>query len=259
MINNKKIVLTGADSGIGLEVLKLLSAEKTNTVFAVDRNTENLDSFADAQNVITFKCDVSSKEAVDSIFSAAHESMGGIDIFFANAGYPYYELLDYTDWDRAERMFRTNVLSPIYSYEKYREYLAGKEGHFAMTVSAIGKMAMPGYTLYSASKFALHGFQQGLRFELPGNIKLTCLYPIATNTNFFKAANPKEFEKPFPVQQPAHVAKKMVEGLEKSKKNVNPSKLFTMSSGLFLICPPVKSVYLALEKGKLKRFVNKNK
>ena len=51
----------------------------------------------------------------------------------------------------------------------------------------------------------------------------------------------------------------MVEGLEKSKKNENPSKLFTLSSGLFLIYPPVKSVYLALEKGKLKRFVNKNK
>ncbi|NMP36826.1 MAG: SDR family NAD(P)-dependent oxidoreductase [Clostridiales bacterium] len=259
MITDKKIVLTGADSGIGLEVLKLIAAEKTNTILAVDKNTGNLEKFADCGNVFSLQCDVSSKESVDLIFKTAHETLGGIDIFFANAGYPYYELLDYTDWDRAEAMFRTNVLSPIYSYEKYREYLAGKPGHFAMTVSAIGKMAMPGYTLYSASKFALHGFQQGLRFELPNNIKLTCLYPIATDTNFFKAANPKEFEKPFPVQKPAHVAEKMVEGLERGKKNVNPSKLFTLSSGLFAVCPPVKSVYLALEKGKLKRFVNKNK
>ena len=34
-----------------------------------------------------------------------------------------------------------------------------------MTISAIGKMAMPGFTTYSASKFALEGFQQGIRFE----------------------------------------------------------------------------------------------
>lgn len=255
MLNHKKIVLTGAGSGIGLETLKLLCSEKSNMVLAVDKDISRITDFAD--NCITMQCDVSTKEAVDSIFEKANEEFGDIDIFFANAGYPYYEALDYTDWDRCRRMFETNVFSPIYTYEKYRDYLNGKNGHFAITVSAIGKMAMPGYTLYSASKFAMHGFQQGLRFELPENIKLTCLYPIATNTNFFKAANDKEFEKPFPVQSPAHVAKKMVKGLEKGAKTVNPSKLFTLSTFLFAICPPIKSIYLKLEKNKLKRFLQK--
>lgn len=254
MINNKKIVLTGAGSGIGLEVLKLLCAEKSNTVFAVDKDISRIKDFA--TNCITMECDVSTKENVDLIFERAHEAMGDINIFYANAGYPYYEALDYTDWDRCARMFETNVFSPIYSYEKYRDYLNGREGHYAITVSAIGKMAMPGFTLYSASKFAMHGFQQGLRYELPGNIKLTCLYPIATDTNFFKAANDKEFEKPFPVQKPAHVAKQMVRGIERGKKTVNPSKLFTLSGVLFAICPPIKSVYLKLEKNKFKRFLN---
>lgn len=256
MITNKKIVLTGAGSGIGLETLKLLCAEKSNTVFAVDKDITRIKDFAD--NCITMECDVSTQQGVDAIFEQAHEAMGDINIFFANAGYPYYEALDYTDWDRAKAMFDTNVLSPIYSYEKYRDYLNGRDGHYAITVSAIGKMAMPGYTLYSASKFAMHGFQQGLRYELPKNIKLTCLYPIATDTNFFKAASEKTItERPFPVQSPAHVAKQMVKGLEKGAKAVNPSKLFTLSGVLFAICPPVKSVYLALEKGKLNRFLGR--
>lgn len=255
MITNKKIVLTGAGSGIGLETLKLLCAEKSNTVLAVDKDISRIIDFAD--NCITMECDVSSKENVDKIFEKADECLGAIDIFYANAGYPYYEALDYTDWDRCARMFETNVFSPIYSYEKYRDYLNGRDGHYAITVSAIGTMAMPGFTLYSASKFAMHGFQEGLRFELPKNIKLTCLYPIATDTNFFKAANEKEFEKPFPVQKPAHVAKQMVKGIEKGKKRVNPSKLFTLSGVLFTICPPVKSIYLKLEKNKFNRFLNK--
>ena len=49
----------------------------------------------------------------------------------------------------------------------------------------------------------------------------------------------------------------MVKGIEKGKKSVNPSFLFTLSGVLFTICPPIKSVYLALERGKFKRFVAK--
>lgn len=255
MITNKKIVLTGAGSGIGLEVLRLLAFEGDNTIFAVDKDISRITGFGD--NVIPYLMDVSSKEGVDAIFDDAHKAMGAIDIFYANAGFPYYEVIDYVDWDRARKIFDTNVLSPIYSYEKYREYLKGKDGQFAITVSAIGKMAVPGYTLYSASKFAMHGFQQGLSFELPKNIKLTCLYPVATDTNFFKAANTKEFEKPFPVQQPEHVARKMYDGLEKGAKTVNPCKLFALSEVLFILCPPIKSAYLFLEKNKLLRFLKK--
>ena len=256
MITNKTIVLTGADSGIGLEVLRLLAAEKSNKILAVDINCRNMDKVGD--NVITYQCDVSSKEGVDSIFEKALAELGSIDIFYANAGYPYYEIIDYVDWDRTKRMFETNVFSPIYTYEKYKEYLGGKkEGHLAITVSAIGKMAMPGFTTYSATKFAMEGFQQGIRFELPENMKLTCLYPIATDTGFFAAANEVEFEKPFPVQSPKVVAKKMVKALESGKKSVNPSFLFTLSGVLFGICPPIKSVYLGLEKGKFKRFLKK--
>ncbi len=255
MITNKNIVLTGADSGIGFEVLKLLASEKSNKIFAVDINMNKMHTVAD--NVIPFQCDVSSKENVDLIFEKAEEALGSIDIFYANAGYPYYEIFDYVDWDRTDRMFRTNVYSPIYSYQKYLKHLNGRDGHFAITVSAIGKMAMPGFTTYSASKFAMEGFQQGIRFELPKNVKLTCLYPIATDTNFFAAANKETFERPFPVQSPAVVAKKMVSGIEKGKKSVNPSFLFTLSGVLFAVIPPVKKVYLALEKNKLKRFAEK--
>ncbi|MBO7152020.1 MAG: SDR family NAD(P)-dependent oxidoreductase, partial [Clostridia bacterium] len=148
MINNKRIVLTGANSGIGLEVLKLL-AEGDNKILAVDLHTDKIDMF-DSEKVVPMIMDVSKKENVDLIFERAIEVLGDIDIFYANAGYPYYELFDYTNWERVERMFETNVFSPIYSYSKYVEYLNGREGQFAITVSAIGTMAVPGYTIYSA-------------------------------------------------------------------------------------------------------------
>lgn len=251
MIKGKNIVITGANSGIGLETLKLL-ANRDNTILAVDLRTDRIEALG-LKNVIPMVCDVSTKENVDSIFKTADEKLGSIDIFFANAGFPYYETMDYVNWERIEDIFKVNVFSPVYTYQKYVEYLGGKQGQMAITVSAIGKLAMPGYTLYSASKFAMQGFQQGLRYELPKNVALTCLYPIATDTGFFKKAVEGQEgkvirERPFPVQKPQHVAKCMVRGLEHKRKFVNPSKLFTFAQFLFAICPPIKWVYLKLEK-----------
>ena len=100
MINGKTIVITGANSGIGLETLKLL-AKGNNKILAVDLRTDRIDALG-LSNVFAMVCDVSTKENVDSIFAAATEKLGSIDIFYANAGFPYYETMDYVNWDRVE-------------------------------------------------------------------------------------------------------------------------------------------------------------
>ena len=260
MINNKTIVLTGASSGIGFEVLRILAKGKGNRILAVSRHAEQLlATFAD--NVIPFNMDVGSKEGVDAVFEKAAEVFGGekIDIFYANAGFPYYEEFNYEDWDRVKTMFDTNTFSPIYTYAKYIHHLNGRDGILAITVSAIGQMAMPGYAIYSASKFAVQGFQQAIRLEKPKNLQLTTLYPVATDTNFFRVANPVPFEKPFPVQQPDVVARKMVAGIENGAKYVSPSPLFGLAKVLMGVCPPVRTVYWGLETAKLNRFKEKLK
>lgn len=259
MIENKNIVLTGASSGIGLEVLKLLCKGKGNRILAVSRNASKK-IFDFGENVIVFDADISSKDGVDSVFAKAEECFEKIDIYYNNAGFPYYELYDYEDWDRLKAIFDTNTLSPAYTYVKYLHHLNGRKGHLCYTVSAIGTMAMPGYALYSASKFGLQGFQEGIRLEMPENMKLTCLYPVATDTNFFKvAADGVQFEKPFPVQSPSVVAKKMVRGMEKGKKKVSPCKLFALSKVLMTVFPFVRTIYWKLEKNKLRRFVKKTR
>ena len=252
MIRGKSIVLTGCNNGIGLEVLKLL-IEGKNKILCVDKNTDRLEKL-DYPDMTIMKEDVSSKEAVDRIFEKAEELFPFIDIFYANAGYPYYEEMNYADWDRVKAMYETNVFSPIYSYQKYVQYLNGRQGVMAITVSAIGEMAMPGFTIYSSSKFAMHGFQQGVRLEKPGNVQLTCLYPVATDTGFFPAAAPIQFRKPFPVQTPDVVARKMVKGIEKGKKKVSPCALFGLSKVLMAIFPPARTIYWGLEKKKFNEY-----
>ena len=252
MIDNKSIVLTGASSGIGFEALKLLAQGKGNRILAVARHVDNIKYFAD--NVTAFACDISTKEGVDRVFAKAEELFGKIDLFYANAGFPYYEEFNYEDWDRVDAMFRTNTISPIYTYAKYIRHLDGRPGILAYTVSAIGEMAMPGYAIYSSSKFALNGFQQAIRLEKPDNLQITCLYPVATDTNFFKVANELEFEKPFPVQKPGVVARKMVRGIEEGREKVSPCGLFGFAKVLMGVAPPVRTVYWKHETEKLERF-----
>ncbi len=252
MISGKNIVLTGCNSGIGLEVLKLL-VKGNNRILAVDTDDDNLVKF-DPEKVTILQKDVSSAAAVDEIFARAEELFDFIDIFYANAGYAYYEEVSYCDWDRVQRIFETNVFSPIYTYQKYLRYLNGRPGCLAVTVSAIGEMAMPGYTVYSASKFAMNGFRQGVMLEKPKNLQLTCLYPIATDTNFFRTSSPIQYKKPFPVQDPALVARKMVAGIETGKDKVRPSALFGFAKLLMGVMPPVRTVYWGLEKRKFNEY-----
>ena len=176
------------------------------------------------------------------------------DVVSTSAGYTNAYTGEVTQFDD------TNTLSPIYTYSKYVKHLNGRPGILAFTISAIGQMAMPGYAIYSASKFGLEGFQQAIRLEKPDNMQFTCLYPVATDTNFFQvAADGVKFEKPFPVQKPSVVARKMVAGIEKGKKTVSPCGLFTFAKILMTVFPFVRTIYWKLELGKLKRFAAKNK
>lgn len=251
MIKNKNIVLTGCNSGIGYETLKIF-LKGGNHVLGVDKNTYNLEKIED-DNLIIMQQDIASKEGVDAVFARAEEEFDFIDIFYANAGYPQYERLDYVDWDRPIDMFNTNVFSQMYSYEKYIAYLNGRKGIMAMTVSAIGSLAIPGFTMYSASKFAMHGFQEGLRAgELPKNVQLTTLNPIATMTDFFYAGNPIKYQRPIPLMRASKCAKYMVKAIEKGKGDVCPSILLKIYIPLCSVFPAAKQIYWFLNRIALK-------
>ena len=257
MIKNSTIVITGASSGIGRCMLDMLAAsENNNRIIAASRSIGKLTGFG--ENVTLFPCDLSTREGVDALFSEAEKTLGKIDVLICNAGAPYYERYDYEDWERIERIFRLNTFSCMYSYSKYLHHLCGREGKLVYTISAMGEMALPGYALYAATKFAMKGFQQAVRAESPKNLKLTCVYPVATKTNFFNVGGAgKEVEKPFPVQDAEAVAKAAIRGIERGKKQVYPCPVYLPSRLLMNALPPVKNAYLRDQKKKLDRFIER--
>lgn len=254
MIKNKKIVITGASSGIGFEVMKRLAADSSNTILAVSRHVDGLKNLA--ANIIPFAADLSKKEGIDAVFAKAEELFGLIDLFYANAGTPYYEYYDYEDWDRVKYIFELNTIGPIYIYAKYLNHLNGRRGHLAYTISAIGEMAMPGFALYSASKFGLNGFQQGIRLEMPKNMKMTCIYPVSTSTNFAHVAgNGEEAPLPNPVQPVDEVADAVVKGLNEGKKSIYPCKVYPPSKALFTVSKAARAAYWKSEAAKFRKYM----
>jgi len=256
MVSHKNIVVTGASSGIGKSIMDELAAQEGNRILAVCRHSENITGYGD--NVIPFSCDLSTKEGVDALFVKAEELFDKIDLYFCNAGAPYYERFDYEDWDRIQRIFDLNTVGHIYTYSKYLHHLNGREGRLVYTISAMGEMALPGYALYAATKFAMKGFQQAIRDETPKNLKISCVYPVSTRTNFFNvAAEGRKLDPPFPVQTPEKVGKAVVKGIEKLKEHIYPCAVFLPSKYLMKAVPPVKALYVKAQQSKLHRFVKR--
>jgi short-subunit dehydrogenase len=111
--------------------------------------------------------------------------------------------------------------------------------HFVSLSSVMSYWPLPGYSLYSASKAALHAFFKGYRFEMNKDQCLHLVFPVSTKTNFFKASGQKH-EHWFQ-QTPDHVAKTIIKGLEKNKKHIHPSKVFKWT---YLICPWALKLYI---------------
>jgi short-subunit dehydrogenase len=257
MIRNQNIVITGASSGIGKAILEMLAAkENGNRIVAASRSIGKLTGFS--ENVTLFPCDLSTQEGVDALFEKAAALFPKIDVFICNAGAPYYERFDYENWERIERIFSLNTFAYMYSYSKYLNHLNGREGKLVYTISAMGEMALPGYALYAATKFAMKGFQQAIRIESPKNLKITCVYPVSTKTNFFEVGGAgHKVEQPFPVQTAEAVAKATIKGIERGRKQVYPCPVYLPSRFLMNVLPPVRSLYLKSQYRMLLRFLER--
>lgn len=248
MILNKKIVITGASSGIGVELVKILCEH--NQIFAVARN---IDKLPDMKNVTKFSCDISQPENIDLMFAKAIDCLGRIDIFFANAGFAYFESINEADWNHITKIYNTNCSSAYYSLLKLKEIKEEKAFKFVITASAMSYMSIPGYSLYASTKFALRGFAEAFRYELKRGQSLHMVYPVATYTGFFDTANAQKM--PWPRQSAEYVAKSIVKGIKKNKKSIYPSILFRIGIIInkFL---PIFYIYQKIEGSKFRKLQN---
>lgn len=241
-LKGKVVVVTGASTGIGLDIVKKLLAEEAKVV-AISRRAESMDLEHELLTKKNF--DLSTKEAIDQLFQYVIDKHRYIDVFIANAGFTYYEFLNRSDYQHIEDIFALNTLGAIYSATKMKEAFSKRGFNFVVIASAVSFLSMPGYALYSATKAALRAFMDGIRLESPKREVYQIVFPVATKTPFFERANQEHM--PWPVQTSDHVAKTVIKGIKKDTKNIYPSKLFKYG---FKLAPWFFAIYVKIQTRK---------
>jgi short-subunit dehydrogenase len=185
------IVLTGASSGIGEATARLLAAEGHTLILAA-RRLERLQALAVelGAKVHVFQADLSQTEQVQALADFAAERCGRIDVWINNAGIGGSFAGSWakgTPW--IEQILDTNLLGPILSVAAAVPHMQGR-GHFINIASVAGHIGTA--PLYSATKWGLRGFSEGLRRELePQGINVSIVSPGFVRSEMTAARGPK--------------------------------------------------------------------
>lgn len=191
---NKTALITGASSGIGASVAKLL-ATKGITVLLVARRLDKLESLAQAirlsgGDASTFAADLSKESDRLCLVNQVLEKVGVPDILVNNAGIGWYGYFTEMSWSTASELLRLNIEGTTHLTSLLLpEMLKKPRARIINIGSIIGKLPEQGVALYSASKGYLDNFTKSLYRELRGTgTTISVLRPGPVKTEFFDRA-----------------------------------------------------------------------
>lgn len=181
---SKVVLITGATSGMGELSAKLL-ADNGYIVYAGSRD-ENVKS--DEGNLKHVYIDVTKTDTIKDAVQTIIKNEGKIDVLVNNAGYGLLATLEDATDEEMFNQFDVNVFGLIKTTREVLPYMReAKSGVIINISSFLGKMGLPLLAHYNASKYAVDGIVDSLRFEtLPFNIRVHSIQSGLFGTNFVK-------------------------------------------------------------------------
>ena len=181
----KVAVVTGGSSGMALASAKRF-VEEGAYVFITGRRQDVLDKAVKeiGRNVTGVRGDAANLADLDRLFDTVSREKGKIDILYASAGWGEGAMLGEITEKHFDAIFGLNARGTLFTVQKALP-LFNDGGSIFMTGSTASIKGFPSYSVYSASKAALHAFARGWLNELKGrNIRVNVLHPgpIATPT-----------------------------------------------------------------------------
>ena len=185
-------VVTGASSGIGLELAKCCAQGGFDVLVVADEAQIQVaagDVASFGTRVEHLQADLSTQQGVDELYSA----IGGrpVAALLANAGRGLGRGFLEQDWRDIQRVIDTNVTGTLYLIQRIgRDMVAARSGRILITGSIAGFMPGTYQAVYNGTKALLDSFSFALRHEIKDSgVTVTCLMPGATETEFFERAD----------------------------------------------------------------------
>jgi short-subunit dehydrogenase len=238
-LDEQVIVITGASSGIGLATTIMAAASGAKLVLAA-RSEDTLrelagDIRAAGGEATYIAADVGRRDDVKKIADAAITKFGRIDTWINDAGISIYGRLTETSDEDNRRLFDTNFWGVVYGSTIALVHLRNSGGALINVGSEVSEAVVPLQGMYSASKHAVKGFTDTLRVELEHDnvpVSVTLIQPGATDTPFPQHARnymAKEPALPTPLDDPFHVAEKILEAATHEKRSIKVSNSAKMN------------------------------
>ena len=180
----KVMLVTGASAGIGREAAVLLAREG-HRVYAGARRLDRLEELAD-HGITPVEMDVTRSEDNERAVSRIIDDEGRIDVLINNAGFGLYGPVEDIPLDDARYQFEVNLFGLAHLTQLVLPHMRAQGSGRIINVSSIlGKVFVPLGAWYHATKHALEGWSDCLRFETaPFNIQVVLIEPGAIRTEF---------------------------------------------------------------------------
>lgn len=188
-IEGKVILITGGNTGIGAEVARLLALRGAKVAIAARRQSKTESVVADITETGSFargyQLDVTDKHQFAAVVSEVVKDFGHLDVLINNAGLMPIRPMSEVNTDEWDAMIDVNLKGTLYGIAAaLPRFQAQDSGHIINLSSVAGiKVFAPGGTVYSGTKFAVRAISDGLRQEVGGNIRVTCIEPGAVESD----------------------------------------------------------------------------
>ena len=197
-IKGKVVIVTGASSGIGEAAAREFGREGAKVVLAA-RRVDKLEALAKeiealGSQMLVVQADLSKLEDIQKMVSNTLQTFGRIDVLVNNAGFGRLDWLENLDpVEDIQAQINVNVMGVIQTTRQVLPVMIQqRSGSIINMCSMAGLVGTPTYTIYAASKHAVHGFSEALRREVkPWGIDVSLIYPGGVVTEFSQHAGIK--------------------------------------------------------------------
>jgi NAD(P)-dependent dehydrogenase (short-subunit alcohol dehydrogenase family) len=194
----KTILITGTSSGIGRDTALYFAARGWN-VAATMRDPLKADPVLEHPQISLFALDVTNADSIARAITETLNRYEKIDVLLNNAGYGLFGPIEAIGSQQIQQQFATNLFGLIGVTQQIIPVMRGAgEGLIINVSSIIGRMALPYASSYIATKFAVEGLSESIRYELePFNIRLKIVEPGSINTEFGKGSKQTAVSDPY--------------------------------------------------------------